>query len=272
MIWQIDMRSPATALALAVALALPCPAALAEPQQDPKPELQIHGLSRSGKTALFRRGENLVLLGNDSKQRSLPADTRKLQRRHRYGASMEGKDDTRLRVRGRSISVARDGAGLTAGRGGKAAPAPLVLPEGCKIASLHQGMLAWSRRAAAAVLALACEEAPTVREHPVVVWYPSVARRQMARVSALTRAGKLKRAAKALDIAAALGASANLVTYTRARLAALGADQAGCLRWLKKLRARGTAAARRLLVKARWDDGFRLVKDSAAFKSVTDLR
>ena len=125
----------------------------------------------------------------------------------------------------------------------------------------------------AVLVRLSCEEEERANAVvPVVIYLPALASRQLSRALALAQKGKLKEAHKALNLASAFAPGSPAVYYRKAHLAALAADEAGAVGWLKKLKALGTVRARRLVVKARWDSGFRLIKDSAAFKAATGLR
>ena len=260
-------------------LALAAPA-WADETQEPapppaEPPLTLLGFAHGGKTVLFRRGTeggdgSLIFLRRNGRQASLPDDGIRLAKLHKYGHALKGTEQ-RLAARGRSLSLAAAGKGVLLGVGKFRARIPMTVPAECKVQALAGGLLSRRLQALAAVVRLACTEAPEVRRLPLAVALRSVMNQQFHRYDRLATRGKLDLAEQALDMAAAIAPGATRVYYRRAHMAALRADTAGAVRWLRKLRNRGTAAARQMVVKARWDKGFRLVKDAAAFKTVTTL-
>ena len=260
-----------------VALATPAWADETSPQaaSPTEPPLTLLGFARGGETVLFRRGAegddgSLIFLLRNGKERSLPKNQVRLAKVHKYGHALKGTEQ-RLAAKGRSLQLSAAGKGVLLGVGKFRARIPMTLPEGCSVEALEGGLLSRRLQALAAVMRLACAEAPRERRVPLAVALRSAMNRQLQLYDRLATRGKLKQAEAALDMAAAISSGATQVLYRRAHLAALRADTRGAVRWLSKLRKRGTAAARQMVVKARWDKGFRLVKDAAAFKTVTTL-
>ena len=240
-----------------------------------EPPLTLLGFTRGGKTVLFSRGVlghggSLIFMNRDGKERSLPEDPARLIKTHKYGHALKGTEQ-RLAAKGRSLHVAASGKGVQLGVGKFRAKISVSVPEGCKVQALEGGLLSRRLQALATVVRLGCAMAPEQRRVPLAVALRSVMNQHLRVYDRLAASGKLDKAERALDMAAAISPGATRVYYRRAHLAALRADTAGAVGWLRKLRNRGTVAARKMVVKARWDRGFRLVKDAAAFKAVTTL-
>ncbi len=264
-----------------LALPLLVLASMARAQPEPAPNeskesagLTLAGFAHGGKTVLFRRTadnsqDSLIWLTRDGRAGDLPEDQSRLVKSHRHGTAFKG-DERRLTLRGRSLQLTSAGK-VMVGVGKARAPVRLKLAEGCKVEALEGGLLSRRRYAMAAVLRLTCEEAPATRRAPLAISLRGVMNQQFRRYDALAARGKLDPAASCLDMVRAISPGATRLYYRRAHLAALRGKTAEAVRWLRKLRNKGTAAARKMVVKARWDAGFRLVKDSAAFKEVTTL-
>lgn len=271
---ELYPRKAISGLLIATLLALPTASAAqqAPPAEEP---LSLLGFDRGGKTVLFRRGGEekgeLVYLRRGGASKKLPADTASLVNGHRFGTAMNGGGKRLTSHRGRFSSSLSAAQKISVGVGNYSAVQSVKLPDGCRIEALEAGMTCRRKYALAAVLRLACEQAPATRRVPFAVSKSELRSQALRRYDRLSGRAKLKQAAAALDMVAAISPGATQLYYRRAHLAALGGDTAGAVRWLNKLKARPSAAARRLVVKARWDNGFRLIKDSAAFKAATTL-
>lgn len=221
-------------------------------------ELGIVGFSRDSKEVLLREGGALVLL--DARTGARLESTPTSARRHRAGDELRPRGD---RLVGKGITLLVDEAGLVQLVLGKRRIA-LWRPEGeCKALGLPGGRRSPSRQRLLLLVRRSCEPALA----PLAVSLPLVARRLLQQGTSLAHRGKLKEAEQVLETAALLTPRSPQLIYRRACVAALASDGGRALSYLRQLKAMRRAAARRLLVKARFDHDFRLIKDSAAFKA-----
>ena len=220
----------------------------------PASAVTIVGFSRSGRQVLFRDAEGaLQLYRRDGRAVDGPPTGANLERRYRYGKPTKAGE---LRLEGRKLQLKRKGQLVTVWRQDVA--------ESCAVAGLGESRLARNRMVLAVVLKQDCDK----KEQPLVISLSAVARRLAQQAVAQARKGKRKQSALALKQASALQPRSPLVLYSRARAAALAADQSTAIRLLKQLKAMRSAGARRLLVKAQFDRDFRLIESSAAFKEL----
>jgi len=221
-------------------------------------ELSIVGFSRDSKQVLLREHGELLLL--DARTGARLDSAPKNERGHRAGDDLRPRGD---RLVGKGITLLVDEAGLVQLVRGKRR-ITLWRPEGdCKALGLLGGRRSPSRQRLLLLVRRSCEPAVA----PLAVSLPRVAQRLLQRGTALAHHGKLKEAERTLETAALLSPRSPQLIYRRACVAALASDGARALAYLRQLKAMRRAAARRLLVKARFDRDFRLVKDSAAFKA-----
>jgi len=257
-------RQLATLAASALALLAALPA-----RADAPPSLTIVGFSRDSRQVLLRREDGtLALLTRDGRALDPPRASRDLERRYHHGTRLHSRGQ-RLTGKGVDLRLDRAGRHLVLQRGGRSitlwtAEACGSSADCCAPDRVLQGRLSRSRQVLALVLHRPCRPGGEA----VVISLPAVARRLLLQGTTLTRRGKLKPAVAALGSALALQPGSAEVIYRLACVAALRGEQAAAVSWLGRLNDLGTSTARRLLVRARFDRDFRLIKDSAAFRSV----
>jgi hypothetical protein len=217
----------------------------------PAEALSIVGFSKRGHQVLFRDDDGLKLFDRNGKPLTA---TKGVERRCRYSRPLSS-GALKLDTEKRRLALVRRGQTIKVWSAKAEECAPLEVAE---------AKLARNRLTVALVLRQECEQ----RERPLVISLATVARRLARQGSALARRGKRKASALALKQAGLLHPGSPFVLYSRARAAALAADQHGAVSLLKRLKASRSAAARRLFVKAQFDKDFRLVEGSAAFKNL----
>lgn len=222
-------------------------------------ELSIVGFSRDSKQVLLRERGELLLLDARTGARLDAAPPS--ERGHRAGDVLRPRGADRLVGRGIALRAEADGVHLVRGK----RRIRIWRPEDdCKALGLVGGRRSPNRQLLLLLVRRSCE--PTLA--PLAISLPRVARGLLQQGSALAHRGKLKEAESALESAALLSPRSPQLIYRRACVAALASDEGRALGYLRQLKAMRRAAARRLLVKARFDRDFRLIKDSAAFKAL----
>ena len=222
----------------------------------------IVGFSRNSKQLLLRQDRALVLLDRGGK-RIEPSP--RSERGHGHGTRLKRRDATRLTGKGLTLVLDPRGSVLLVRGKGRIRLHGAGKDNTCKVTGLDQGWRSPNRQVLALLVQRAC---PDRTLEPVLIVLPRVGRRLLHRSTALARRGQLKAAEGALAQAALLLPGSPRVIYRRACLAALRGDEQAALSALRRLKATSTAAARRLVVKARFERDFRLIQDSAAFKAL----
>jgi len=226
-------------------------------------ETGVVGFSRNGKQVLLRQQGELVLL--DSQGNRLEKVPR-TDRGHRLGQRLRQRGDDRLV--GKGLTLLLEGGRVQLLRGKRRVTLWKLDDEGgCRAQGLIEGMRSPSRQLIALLVRRSSCEPAVI---PVVISLPQVVGGLVRQATSLAHRGKLKEADQVLASAALLAPGSPQVTYRRACVAALSGDEHQAIALLRQLKAMRQAAARRLLVRSRFDRDFRLIKDSAAFKALGD--
>lgn len=237
----------------------------------------IVGFARNGRQVLLRRGDGTLQRLSDAGRlvdQPLRADP---VRRFRYGSRLRLESGgaspectakratcVHSRVQGQGVDLRLAGHQILLRRHGRSIR--VWSAEGCPVENVVDGWRSANGQVLALVLQRACRPSGEV----VVISLVAVSRTLQQRGAALARQGK-PGATEAYQQALALQPGAPAVIYGLAVVAALQGDQRGAVAWLAKLRGQSSAAARRLLVRARFDRDFRLIKDSASFRAVVGM-
>jgi len=222
----------------------------------------IVGFARNGRQVLLRRGDGTLQRLSDAGRPVDPPLREDQVRKFRHGSRLRQEHS---RVLGKGVDLRLAGHQILLRRHGRSIR--VWSAEGCPVETVVDGWRSANGQVLALVLQRACRPSGEV----VVISLAAVSRTLQQRGAALARQGKPGGATEAYQQALALQPGAPAVIYGLAVVAALQGDQRGAVAWLAKLRGQSSAAARRLLVRARFDRDFRLIKDSASFRAVVGM-
>jgi hypothetical protein len=237
---------------------------------DTATSLEIVGFAPGGERVLFRETRaggagGLVLVGRDGRRVEVPSG--RIEKRPRPGTKLR-RTGTGLAGAGMGLALESSKQILWLSLGSRRVAVWNGPARGsdCPAEGLEEGRVSADRLTVALVLRRACGS-----PGPLVVSLAAVTARAVERASELAHQGKLKPAAEELELVLALRPRFELAFYRRACVAALGADERATIAWLGKLKALRTTEARRLLVRARFDGDYRLVRDSKAVKDLLEM-